>query len=403
MRHGSLFSGIGGFDLAAQWMGWENVFHCEWNKFGQQILKYYWPKAISYEDITKTDFTIHRGTIDILTGGFPCQPYSVAGQRKGKEDERHLWPEMLRAIREIAPRYVVGENVRGLLSWNGGMVFDEVCADLEALGYTVTAYIIPAVGVNAPHKRERIWFIAYANNTRGNSRLGQVQGENGKVPERNNDAEFGDSSSRSTQNTLLDGRLFGQPNEEGAEDGQFGDISSRNSIGICGAEVARTPTDTDATRCENWNKQHRGQSASSGTGEHCTCRYCVGVVTDTESRRSREIRDESQETRTRESNQPSTFICGISSATNTISIGGRKDERKREGESNVNDEIGSPRTWDKFPTQSPICVRNDGLSSILDGITFSRWRNESMKAGGNAIVPQVAYEIFKAIEKMNIR
>lgn len=83
MRHGSLFSGIGGFDLAAEWMGWENVFHCEWNPFGQRILKYYWPKTISYEDITKTDFTIHRGTIDILTGGFPCQPYSVAGKRKG--------------------------------------------------------------------------------------------------------------------------------------------------------------------------------------------------------------------------------------------------------------------------------------------------------------------------------
>jgi len=110
MRHGSLFSGIGGFDLAAEWMGWENVFHCEWNKFGQQVLKYYWPKAISYEDITKTDFTIHRGRIDILTGGFPCQPYSSAGKRLGKEDERHLWPEMLRAIREIQPSWVVGNK-----------------------------------------------------------------------------------------------------------------------------------------------------------------------------------------------------------------------------------------------------------------------------------------------------
>lgn len=126
MRHGSLFSGIGGFDLAAEWMGWENVFHCEWNPFGQRVLKYYWPKAISYHDITKTDFTIHRGDIDILTGGFPCQPYSTAGKRLGKEDERHLWPEMLRAIREIQPRYVVGENVSGLVNWNGGMVFEEV-------------------------------------------------------------------------------------------------------------------------------------------------------------------------------------------------------------------------------------------------------------------------------------
>ena len=119
MKHGSLFSGIGGFDLAAQWMGWENVFHCEWNPFGQKILKHYWPKAESFNDITKSDFTKYANTIDILTGGFPCQPYSSAGQRKGKEDERHLWPHMLRAIQEISPRYIVGENVRGLLNWGG--------------------------------------------------------------------------------------------------------------------------------------------------------------------------------------------------------------------------------------------------------------------------------------------
>lgn len=142
--HGSLFSGIGGFDLAAEWAGWENIFHCEINPFGQKVLSYYWPNSIKYHDITKTDFTIHRGTIDVLTGGFPCQPYSQAGKRLGKEDERHLWPEMLRAIREIQPRWVVGENVRGLITWNGGMVFDEVQADLEAEGYEVLPFLLPA-------------------------------------------------------------------------------------------------------------------------------------------------------------------------------------------------------------------------------------------------------------------
>lgn len=162
LKHGSLFSGIGGFDLAAQWMGWENVFHCEWNEFGQRILKYYWPKAITYGDITKTDFSIHRGKIDILTGGFPCQPYSVAGKRKGKEDERHLWPEMLRAIREIAPTYIVGENVGGIVSWNGGLVFEEVQTDLEAEGYEVQPVILPACSVGGWHRRDRVWFIAHA-------------------------------------------------------------------------------------------------------------------------------------------------------------------------------------------------------------------------------------------------
>ena len=180
MNHGSLFSGIGGFDLAAEWMGWDNVFHCEWNPFGQQVLKYHFPNSISYHDITKTDFTIHRGNIDILTGGFPCQPYSSAGKRLGKADERHLFPEMLRAIKEIEPTWVIGENVRGLVSWGGGLVFDEVCSDLEGQGYEVQSFLIPASGKNAPHKRERIFFVAYSNSKRysrtTSTRVEEVEG-----------------------------------------------------------------------------------------------------------------------------------------------------------------------------------------------------------------------------------
>ena len=163
MNHGSLFSGIGGFDLAAEWMEWENKFHCEWNEFGQKILKHYWPEATTYGNITKTDFTIWNGKIDILTGGFPCQPYSQAGQRRGKEDERHLWPEMLRAIKEIKPRWIVGENVYGIVNWNGGMVFEEVQAELENEGYTVQPYVLPACATGAPHRRDRVWFVAHSS------------------------------------------------------------------------------------------------------------------------------------------------------------------------------------------------------------------------------------------------
>jgi hypothetical protein len=120
MTHASLFSGIGGFDLAAEWMRWENIFHCEWNPFGQKVLAHHFPNSKSYNDITKTDFTIHAGAIDVLTGGFPCQPYSLAGKQLGKEDERHLWPEMLRTIEEVKPTWVVGENVLGIVNWGGG-------------------------------------------------------------------------------------------------------------------------------------------------------------------------------------------------------------------------------------------------------------------------------------------
>ena len=120
MTHASLFSGIGGFDLAAEWAGWQNIFHCEWNPFGQKVLAHHFPNSKSYNDITKTDFSIHAGQIDVLTGGFPCQPYSSAGKQLGKADERHLFPHMLRCIKEVKPKWVIGENVRGLVSWGGG-------------------------------------------------------------------------------------------------------------------------------------------------------------------------------------------------------------------------------------------------------------------------------------------
>ena len=166
MKHLGLFQGIGGFSLAARWMGWETKAWCEWNPFGQQVLTHHFPNAEGFGDITKTDFTPYANRIDILTGGFPCQPFSLAGKRKGKEDERHLWPEMLRAIGEIQPRWVVGENVFGLINWSGGLVFHEVQADLEAHGYEVFPYVLPACAVNAPHRRDRVWFVAHADSFR---------------------------------------------------------------------------------------------------------------------------------------------------------------------------------------------------------------------------------------------
>ncbi len=266
MRHGSLFSGIGGFDLAAEWMGWKNVFHCEIKEFGRTVLKYYWPNANSHTDIRTTDFTIYKGKVDILTGGFPCQPYSTAGLRKGKDDDRHLWPEMLRAIREIQPSFIVGENVRGLVNWNGGMVFDEVQADLEACGYAVTPVEIPAVGIGADHVRERIWFVANA------SSLG------------------------------------------------WKDIQSHSE------------------------RSARKISHSERSGTKSTWR-------------NKETND-------------------LDSSRNTF------------------------LRFQQMHGQSAIYDVDDGLPFELDGITVPKWIEETCTAGGNAIVPQVAFEIFKAIEQV---
>lgn len=320
MRHGSLFSGIGGFDLAAEWMGWENVFHCEWMPFPRQVLHYHFPKSLSYEDITKTDFTIHRGSIDILTGGFPCQPYSSAGKRLGKEDERHLWPHMLRAIQEIEPTYVVGENVRGLTNWNGGVVFEEVCADLEACGYEVQPILLPACSVGAPHRRDRVWFIA-ANT----SRIRRNKNEWGGNRESN---EFNQvSEERTTTNT--------------------------NNIRFNKCEC-----DNEEFTSERWINALNDINENDGSG----------IVTDSNTER---------------------FQCEREST---------RMGWKRLGKYNAQ---VNKSNFQNFPTQSPICGGDDGIPTKLDGITFSKWRQESIKGYGNAIVPQVAYQIFNVIQMMN--
>ena len=293
---------MGGFDLAAEWMGWQNVFHCEWNPFGQKVLKHYWPNAELFTDITKSDFKKYHGTIDIISGGFPCQPYSAAGKRLGKEDDRHLWPEMLRAIQEIQPKWVVGENVLGLTNWNGGMVFNEVQTDLEAQGYKVQPYVLPSASVGAPHRRDRIFFVAYRNvsNTE-RFRLDKCE-DTAKVG--GTQAEVGGQGNKFTNAVEADGK-------------------------------AANATDTERKRCEWLHK----------TGDK-------------------------------------NFINGESTKIRGSFTGHNK-----------------ANNWDIFPTQSPICGRNDGIPNRLDGITFPKWRNESIKAYGNAVVPQVVYQIFKAIEQ----
>jgi DNA (cytosine-5)-methyltransferase 1 len=164
MRHGSLFSGIGGFDLAAQWMGWENVFQVEIDPFCQKVLAKNFPNVKRYGDIK--EFKGQAGSVDILSGGFPCQPFSTAGKRKGESDDRYLWPEYLRIIREIKPAYVVGENVAGLVSMEDGKTLEGIFTDLEGEGYQVESFIIPACGVGAWHRRDRIWIVANSGSSR---------------------------------------------------------------------------------------------------------------------------------------------------------------------------------------------------------------------------------------------
>lgn len=308
MTHGSLFSGIGGFDLAARWAGWDNLFNCEIDLFCRTVLKYHFPDAEQYGDIKTTDFTVWRDRIDVLSGGFPCQPFSQAGKRKGTEDDRYLWPEMLGVIRSVRPRWVVGENVIGIVNWSKGLVFEQVCSDLEAEGYEVQPFVIPACGVNAPHRRYRTWFVAH----RSDARLEDVR--------------------QKRQNTVLSGGI------------------------------------TSDTQCFRGYQLHQDIQSGQSNGKEFDNVSGKRNVADTNCKR-------------------------LQRCKNKRSVGEIRTEQQKQFAGSF-----CPH-WQDFPTQSPVCSRNDGLSYGLDGITFPKWRKESIKAYGNAIVPQVAYRIFETINE----
>ncbi|MCL2312527.1 MAG: DNA (cytosine-5-)-methyltransferase, partial [Firmicutes bacterium] len=135
MLHADLYSGIGGFSIAAQQLGWQTIFHCEIDEFCQRVLRYHFPTTKLYDDIKETNFKEYKKKIDIVSAGMQCQPFSVCGQRKGAKDDRFLWHETLRAIQEIEPKWVVIENVRGIITQEQGLVFEQICSDLENENY----------------------------------------------------------------------------------------------------------------------------------------------------------------------------------------------------------------------------------------------------------------------------
>lgn len=219
MNHLDLFSGIGGFAYAVDqvWPGATHTF-CEIDPFCQKVIRKHWPESKIYGDIrTITDTESQRdrrglgevgqtqvesksenerGTTnhqnqayDLLTGGFPCQPFSQAGKRRGTDDDRYLWPEMLRVIQLTKPTWVIGENVGGFVTWNEGMVLEQVCLDLESEGYEVQPFIIPAVAVNAPHRRDRVWIVANCQSSKLTSNRPKQGGKQSRFTDKDRDAQ----------------------------------------------------------------------------------------------------------------------------------------------------------------------------------------------------------------------
>lgn len=383
--HASLFSGIGGAEIAASWMGWDNVFHCEIQEFPRRVLEYWYPNAVSYEDITKTDFTPWRGKIDILTGGFPCQAFSMAGKRLGDKDHRYLWPEMLRAIREIQPSWVVGENVTGLLSMvqsgeeakmgrtddifeenhiyrkEQRFTLDEICEGLEREGYAVQPFVVPACAVGAPHRRDRIWIVArriqdpVAHSADAGSETMQCK------------REYGVYAAGLAADAVCAGRQKYHAASEPVK-----------------AELADRHGDTE-----------RPAPHPDGDG-HTPRKACSGA----EGSRRRDIPQPGE--RRDEAERPD-GLSGLQRPADDTECEGleRCARTGLQGGENGLADAGLPSDrWADFPTQSPVCSRHDGVSLGLAGITFPRWRAEAVKALGNAWVPQVAYEIFRAIAQV---
>lgn len=322
MIHYDLFAGIGGFSIAVDEVLDAPVRHifCEWDGFCTQVLKKHWPDGEFWGDIAElVAHTRHlrqaeskeqtMGSAEshrtIITGGFPCQPFSQAGQRRGTADDRYKWPEMFEVIRNVSPDWVIAENVGGLVSWSGGLVLEQVCSDLESEGYEVWPLIVPAVAVNAPHRRDRVWIVAH--------RISPRSGDNGQPGNQRGQTSTGRAKSLQPEDRQTSSDNIKQSNSDATDSGR----------------------EHGQPRFDN---QH-GQVKTQRTAE------------------------------------------------------AEKFERF------------SPTEWDKnWPeVATELCGVDDGLPRVVGGVPYSRakWRKESLKAYGNAIVPQVAIEIMKGIRLSN--
>jgi DNA (cytosine-5)-methyltransferase 1 len=365
VKHLDLFSGIGGFALGLQKVGFETVAFCDIEKYCQHLLKQKWNGIKIYSDvreITKEKFKADGiESPEIITGGFPCQPFSVAGSRKGTDDNRHLWPEMFRIIKEFKPRWIIGENVRGIVSIQDGLVFETVCTDLESEGYEVQTFNIPAVGVGAPHKRERIWIVA---NSRCSVRREQssrnsesIRSGTFKETERSTDtSEITRPSERTETMADTESKRTGENNER-LRSGTSG-VSGRQGTIRIQEDVANTNESISRERQIFGNPNDKGRGAS-------------------ETRRE-SLQPEDRQTRT------DNLGSGSEVMANTNSERQQEQCRPKSIQEEGNElECSSSQSGGNFWDIEPDVGR------VVNGLPG---RVHRLKGLGNAIVPQIAEE-----------
>lgn len=388
IRHASLFSGVGGADLAAYQVGWTNMFTCEIDDFCNKVLDYWFPNTERYHDIKGTDFSKWRGKIDVLSGGPPCQAVSVAGKRKGDKDDRFLWDEFIRAVREIQPTWIVAENVYGILSmvesretphveredslfgeideesgWvSQRYVLYKIISEIENEGYEALPVVIPACAVGAPHKRMRVWIICHRVDADAEGKQSDMYNREDRSK---TSWELGGIYSQ--EHVTESGSVGCEPRGDNLGQGQIRDSSRRND--------KEDKRERDGRVDRTWPAgEVTADTDGAGLKEERTGEQPAGSSGESEGRAASDPDRGIMERRDGETNE----------------------ERKRAHERI--ESFGSPRGWEAFPTVSPVCGRDDGLSGRLDGISFSKWRKETIKAYGNAWCVPVAYEIFKILD-----
>lgn len=371
INHLSLFSGIGGLDLAAEWAGIKTVGQCEWAEYPTKVLEKHWPNVPKWKDIrTLTGESFYertgRRTVDIISGGFPCQPFSVAGKRRGKEDDRYLWPEMVRVIEELRPAWVIGENVAGIVR----MALPNILSELEACGYRTRTFLVPACAVGARHRRYRVAIVGYSEHN-------------------------GLSSTAVSGGTQKTGR--GKPERKKETGESEGTGESRDD-----KDVAYTES-KPAGRLPVGEKQEITGSVG-----------CCENVSDTNGagRKEQYTTAESDEGRFAGRGCDAGDVCNATSKRFPDWVG-----ESLEGQRTQNQEFERPM---RRPTESVLGGMADGISAKMDGdlefLINHYWDDEPdipriatgighrvdrLKCLGNAVVPQQFYPIFKAIADLN--
>lgn len=369
--HASLFTGIGGFDLAAQWAGWENVFQVEKDKWCRDLLSKRFAAARRYEDIKNFSGHEYYGKIDVISGGFPCQPFSVAGKQQGKSDDRYLWKEMLRVIQEVRPAWVVGENVTGIIK----LALDEVLSDLENCGYSTETFIIPACSVNATHRRDRIWVVA-------NDNSGRFKNESKEGREFIQNREWNNASAEQC----------GRQQQCGVKESVSAHSGSQRT-GSKSRETCDKGRESGESRGTSLRQTHGkiGASGINSTSENVINTHRFGELP-----RPRKVQEQNEEVQKRNNNAEfdnaninniAAYPDGSYGNTNSNRLQGFGEEYNHEGSVRLPNRENSGWRALEWPTEPPLCGANDGISRRVD----------RLRGLGNSIVPQVAYEIFSAI------